>query len=229
MKKSAAKNPPKWIKLTVFLSLQVENYKKVVWDAVQSFEHEFNVRHLYFARYTDLETSRVEISAHTGAEFRNIIEFAEKIPGVIRVSVAYRDSGSLAHAFAYQAVKKIAPFEKDLPEDNDFADVLHWMCNMRGMDYIREARLYSYRALVELHKLALESEKNLKAMRDFNAKARTTQIADDLVERLNLAGKRPKVDKTHGPAPRPKRKKSAPSAARKVFAGRVRKLYAPAR
>lgn len=229
MKKSAATNPPKWIKLTLFLDLQLENYKKVVWENVQKFEAEFNIKHLYFARYTTLESSKVEISALTGVEFRRIVEFAEKLPGVVRTIVEYRDSGSVAHAYAYQAVKRISPFEKDLPEDHDFADVLHWMCNMRGMDYMREARLYAYRSLVELHKVSLESEQNIQAMRAFNAKAKTTQTANDLVERLNLVGRRPKGDKTLGPAPRPKRKPPFRDAVRRVYGARAKKFSGSAR
>lgn len=196
-----------------------------MWHLVKRFEDQFKIKHLYFARYTTLESSKVEISALTGAEFKDIIKLTEQIPGVIRTVIEYRDSGSIAHAYAYQAVKRIDPFEKDLPEDNDFADVLHWMCNMRGMDYMREARLYAYRSLVELHKVSLESEKNIQAMRKFNADAKTKQIANDLVERLNLAGKGPKADKTARPAPRPKRKPPFRAAVRRVYGARAKKSF----
>lgn len=229
MKKSAAPNVKQWIKVILHLRLDLEKYKEIVRRYIIEFEDNFKIKHLYYARYTGLESSTVEISALTPADWKAIREFFEKQAGITHVEVLERDSGSLAHAYAYQAVKRIKPYEPDLADDNDFADVIHWMANMRGMDYIREARLYSYRALVELHKLAVESEKNLQAMRNFNHRARTTQVASDLIERLNLSGKRPKVDKAVGPAPKPTRKLLVRVASDKVPAVRRKKSSGSAR
>lgn len=224
MKKSATPSVEKWIKVIVHLELDLEKYKELVRQHVVEFEDKFEIDHLYYARYTDLQSSTVEISAFTSADWKAIREFFKKREGITHTEIVLRDSGSLAHAYAYQAVKYIKPFEADIPEDHDLADVLHWMCNMRGMDYIREARLYSYRAVVELHKLAIESEKNHQALRNINARARGLQIASDLVDRLNLAGKRPKVDRTLDSAPRPTHKPPGRAASHKSGVAPRKKL-----
>jgi hypothetical protein len=218
MKKSATPARITWIKIIIHLKIDLEGYKEIVRKLVANFEVAFKVKHLYYARYTGLESSTVEVSALTGADWNEIKKFFKRpgaflTGGVVKVEVMDRGVGSLAHAYAYQAVSRIKPFDKDLADDNDFADVMHWMCNMRGMDYVREARLYAYRALVLLHQNALESEKNIQAMRKFNAKARTTLIAEELAERLNLLGMARGRAKPgpHDPPPQPRRSGHAAS------------------
>lgn len=173
----------------------------------------FKIKHLYYARYTNLENSTVEISALTGADWAVIKRFFKQ-PGIVKVVIEDRGTGSLAHAYAYQAVKRIKHYEKDLADDNDFADVAHWMCNMRGMDYLREARFCAYRALCLTHQVALESEKNTAIMRKFNAKVRNHEVAESLVERLNLLGGKGRASakpSPHDPPPRPQRSGRAAS------------------
>ena len=187
MKKTQA-NSRRWIKITVHLRFDLPDYKQVVCNLVSHFESEFKVKHLYYARYTNLASNTVEISAFTGADWDGIKKFFKRTDGVLKVQIEDRGSGSLAHAYAYQAVKHIKIYKEDLAEDDAFLDVLHWFCNMRGLDYVREARAYTFAALRILHKTALESEQQFKVMRDFNLKARSRQVAEDLVTRLNLLG-----------------------------------------
>ena len=185
------------------------------------FEDNFRVKHLYYARYTSLESSAVEISAFTEANWRAVEKFFLKNKGVLKVDIIDRSSGSLAHAYAYQAVKRIKPYEEDLAQDDAFLDVLHWFCNMRGLDYVREARAYTYASLRILHQTALETEKNFDAMRQFNADAKSRHLATSLIERLNLLGaKKPGKVRISAKAavggPQPPQKRSGRAAARKV-------------
>lgn len=220
----AASDPPQvaparevWVKITVHLALIIKNYQKFVPSLVARFETAFRVKHLYYARYTTLKSSTIEISALTSANWRSIEVWFLAVRGIYHVNIVDRTTGSLAHAYMYQAIKRLPAFDKDLPEDDALLDVLHWGMNQRGMDYIREARAYTLASLRILHKMALESASNLEAMRQFNREASKHSIAQSLVERLNLLGRKAgrgrKTAKAaaNGPAPTPP--KSAPAGA----------------
>lgn len=212
------KQSARWIKITVFLTL--DNHAGLVRGLVPRFESEFSVKHLYYARYTTLETSTFEVSALTAADWNDIKRFFKRTGGVIKVKVEDRGSGSIAHAYMYQAVKNLPVFEKDLAEDDAFLDLIHWASNQRGMDYVREARAYTYASLRILHKTALESSQNIASMRQFNASVKTHDVAASLVERLNLlgakAGKAQKKVKVASDDPGPPPKRSGRVASRKA-------------
>jgi hypothetical protein len=218
MKKSL---PGKWIKIIVQLKQTVDNYRAVTRKIVEDFERGFKVKQLYYARYVDLESIRFEISALTDIDWETLRVFFRLYSEVLKVEVVDRGEGSLAHAYAYQAVKCLPDFDRDAPDDDALGDVVHWMCNMRGLDYIREARFYSYGALNIAHRTAIESEKNLNTLRTFNVKARMARTAEELSSRLSLAADAfPRVKaksnqapgKTTGPGAAARRKR--PSSAR---------------
>lgn len=215
------KGPPYlWLKITLHLPLNLENYKQITRDLVARFEATFHVKHLYYARYTSLESSTVEVSALTNADWKFIEKFFVQNKSVLKVEIVDRSTGSVAHAHAYQAVKRIKPFASDLAEDHDFLDVIHWMCNQRGLDYVREARLYIYAALRIVHKTALESSQNFEIMRRFNTSVRSHAVASSLMARLNLLGEKPGKGRSSSKSavngPRPPQKRSGRAAARKV-------------
>jgi len=214
------KGPPYlWIKITLHLPLNLENYKQFVCDLAIRFESVFRVKHMYYARYTDLDSSTVEISAHTDADWGLIKKFMMQTRLVDKVEIVDRTTGSVAHAHGYQVVKRLKPYAEDLAQDDAFLDVLHWQCNMRGLDYVREARLYLYAALRIIHKTALESSQNIASMRRFNSDVTARATVSSLVARLNLlgrkAGKGRKSVKTVSDDPGPPPKRSGRAASRK--------------
>jgi hypothetical protein len=190
-----APRPVQWLKIILHLRLDMVDYKQRIAAIVLQFEREFGVKHLYYARYTTLESSTVEIAAETYVARESIRKFFLAIKDVRAAVVETRDTGSYAHAYAYQAVKRLPPYEKDLAEDDAFLDLIHWTANQRGLDYIREARAYTYATLRILHKTALESSQNIAAMREFNRKSRHLSTMEDIADRLNLLA--PKKDKSH--------------------------------
>lgn len=160
------KSKERWLKIVVSTEPRA-NSGPLVAATVRALESRIRPKHLYYARYSSYTDagamdSKYEVSLLTAVHERKIKDFFRKLSTVRKVEIEFRDSGSVAHAMAYQAVKNISPFSKDAADDNDFLDVLHWMCNMRGLDYLREARLYGYGATRILHLKALE----LDALRD---------------------------------------------------------------
>lgn len=189
---------------------------------VESFETKFRIEHLYYAHYSTLEASSIEVSAATKATDADICQFFKRTKGVTRVKVEFRGTGSLAHAYAYQAVKRIVPYAKDLADDIEFLDVIHWMCNQRGLDYLREARLYQFGALRLVHQQALEQDKALRIMRELVPEVEkvTKRLTNE--DRIKAATETAlalaKVDESH--ARLSKLKRSLNVASRKVVVGR---------
>src|SRR5690349_6033520 len=54
-----------WFKVIIRLQLNLENYKDLVKGVALLFERVCDAQHLYYARYTTLDKSTVEISALT--------------------------------------------------------------------------------------------------------------------------------------------------------------------
>lgn len=198
----------KWLKITAWVN-NSQDRKEAIRKMVRCFESDFRVRHLYYARYCTLEESRFELSAFTEITDSVIKRFFKRFKEVTRVEIIERGTGSLAHAYGYQAVKNLDAFVTDQANDDQFLDLLHWMANMRGLDYLREARLFSYRALCLTHQVAIESDKNVEIVREFGKKFRHVTAARALATRLNLAGKGREWDKASTRAAQSKPKLSA--------------------
>lgn len=227
-----AKSPNEtWIKVIIRLQLDLEHYKDTARAVVLLFECACDTRHMYYARYTSLDSSTIEISALTGVSSTCITRFLLQVKGVENVDVQDRGTGSLAHAHAFQAVKHLEPFNQDLAEDNAFLDVLHWMCNQRGLDYLREARLFAFRTLCLTHSTAIESTRNMETMRKFNAKTRLAQAVDGLAERLKLNGGKVQARDNQAAsklARKLKPKRSAGAVEHKASSSRGRRSAGPA-
>lgn len=150
----------RWVKITCQLAptLNEQGRKAIARGWTESFEIKFHVEHLYYARYTDLHSARFEVSAMVAATDGQIEKYFKTASGIKKVKIELRGTGSLAHAYAYQAVKHMKSFDADAPTDDDMLDVMHWMCNQRGLDYAREARLFSYRSSCLAHALALNQD-----------------------------------------------------------------------
>jgi len=79
---------------------------------------------------------------------------------------------------AYEAVKRmkepsLEP-ENDSPsKDTEFLDVVHWMANMRGLNYIREIRYYAYAATVFADHMVKINEKAKGQIAELSAIARS--------------------------------------------------------
>lgn len=145
---SRAKAKPVWLKIILTTEWKMNALAPVA-AAVEKFEKRYKVPHLYFARYTDAERSTYEVSALVHADKRSIHKFFMATEGILRVKIEHRGTGSLAHAFAYQAVKHlrhavIATTASAKEDQDQLLDVLHWMCNMSGYSYLAEAALYNH-------------------------------------------------------------------------------------
>jgi len=185
----------RWVKIICNLSpkLNEQGRRAIAKGWTESFEIKFHVEHLYYARYTDLTASRFEISAQATATDKQIEKYFKSASGISKVKIELRGTGSLAHAYAYQAVKHMKAFDVDAPNDSDFLDVVHWMCNQRGLDYAREARLFTYRSLDLLHSIA-HSQDNmqriaarlqpdiLRVAKELGAEDQARRIAEAMVE-----------------------------------------------
>lgn len=153
----------RWVKIICHFSpkLNEQGRRTIAKGWTESFEIKFHVEHLYYARYSDLTAARFEVSAQVAATDKQIEKYFNTAAGISKVKIELRGTGSLAHAYAYQAVKHMKAFDVDAPNDNDFLDVVHWMCNQRGLDYAREARLMAYRAFEVIHGVA-NSQDNMQ-------------------------------------------------------------------
>lgn len=205
----AAAPQRQWIKILVQVNPAYASLEDLCWKWTRALEDEFDIPQLYFARYTGTGECRFEVSANTTATLAELNKFTAWFEGkpmgkwkaIRKIEVQPRGTGSAAHAFAYQAVKRLKPVDVEMegPNDNEFIDLLHWMCNMRGMDYIREIRYYGFAAMVFADLLVRKSEEELRRLNKPTAKGKARASA----RRSN-----------HG-RPRPPAK-SAPAAARKA-------------
>lgn len=205
--KIAGESGTKWLKIIVVLKNEAPS-REIAWEWVQKFEHEFGVKYLYFARYQDLLKSSFEVSADTSASEDRIKRFFRRCRDVTGVKVENRGTGSMAHAIAYQAMKHIKPMEEEGVGDREFLDVIHWMNNMRGHDYMREIRFYNWAALSFSDMLVRNNE--------------TMRRNSQFLAVVTGEGKAPAKASAKSRAPGSKPGKSAPSASRKAPASRRR-------
>ncbi len=194
MKKPKAKT---WYKVSVFIEPRL-NLAKIGLELVCDFETRFSIKQLYFSRYVDNIKNSMEISCATEATPRQIKAYWNSKHYVLAVTVENRGSGSLAHAYAYQAVKLMPVFEnKDDHEGwSQFLDVIHWMCNMNGYDYYREIRFYAFGAYSFSNQITRSHDEAMAKIRGDKAPAASAAKA--------AAGGR-----------QSKRPRSAPAASRK--------------
>lgn len=151
---------PKWLKVTVYFQPDLDLAREGL-AIVNCFEMCFGIKNLYFSRYVDLVKNSIEISCLTDTKYKAIKAYFKSRRAVLAVAVEDRGSGSMAHVFAYQAVKRLAYHEKDDNAGwNEFLDVVHWMSNMNGYDYCREIRFYGYAAFCFANQLTAQSEAN---------------------------------------------------------------------
>jgi hypothetical protein len=145
-----------WLKIGVMVKPGAD-LKCLAWKFAEKFEEKFRVPALYFARYTDALSSRLEISALVVDDPKRIKRFFRKYEDVIGVKIENRDPGSFSHACAYQAVKRLMVGNDDA-RGTALRDVFHWMSNMVGCDYLQEIRFYNWAAWCVSDMLVKQSE-----------------------------------------------------------------------
>lgn len=101
--------------------------------------------HVYFARYTGALESRLDVYflAPSRVPIKETITSKRGEFGWIKIVGPEVVEGSLAHAAGWETVVRCyACFSSMPPEQrrSQFIDVLHWMQNMMGFDYVDEAR-----------------------------------------------------------------------------------------
>lgn len=172
----SGKPPPGycWLKIVAYIRparrVVGPEFSRYVASRVLAFEQRFGPLHLYYAIYVEPNSSRFEISAcvqmpqskRKQTVLRKVADFFMG-PEVYRTTVDDRTTGSLAHAYMYQAVKHVPEqvLNVDVANDSAFLDLLHWGCNMHGLDYLREIRLYSYASLRFADMLAKSNDEAL--------------------------------------------------------------------
>jgi hypothetical protein len=172
---------------------------------VEEFETQFKVPAIYYARYVNQDSYKIEVSAFVADDPKAIKKWWRKHKAVVGVTIENRDPGSNAHACAYQVVKRLPERVGDFADDKEMMDVVHWMCNMRGYDYMREIRFYAYAAVVFSDMLAKQNDRAL----------------ENLIARGK--GKAPVSAQPGKVSPGSKPAKSSRAAARKVPARRPKK------
>jgi hypothetical protein len=189
----------RWIKIIVALKLGMPGVSVAQTLAVK-FKKVFHVEHLYFARYENELSSTFEISALTGADWPKIKRWFKAHTPVAGIKIELRGTGSMAHALAFEAVMTLPPEDPKKAADDPLHDVIHWMCNMRGLDYMREVRFYGRAIVYFSDMLATKGSEAMMALRK-------RQLND-------LAQCRKRSD-SPGSSAAPKTPKSVPSGARK--------------
>lgn len=156
---------PIWIKITVSFTNGVD-LTYVAPPLIKAFGEKFKVEHMYFCRYVNLTGNTFELSALTDATTTAIRKFF-RCQSVTSIKIENRGSGSLAHALAYRVVSGLDQFNVDEAEGwNRFLDVVHWMCNMRGYDYVREIRFYNYAAYCFANQVIKNNDPTTAALRN---------------------------------------------------------------
>ncbi len=186
-----------WLKVTIMFQPDFDLACSGL-DVAHSFEAKFKIQNMYFSRYVTNVKNSLEISCQTTANPKSIRRWFHAKSYVLGLAIENRGSGSMAHAHAYRAISALPLAPKDTEESwNPLLDLIHWMNNMRGYDYLREIRFYGYAAFCFANQVARQND-------EFQAK---------------LAGKAPagKAAKSvSNGAPQSKPAGSSRAAARKV-------------
>ena len=101
--------------------------------------------HVYYARYTGALESRLDVYflAPSTIPTKQVMKTKTGDFGWTKIVGPEVVEGSLAHASGFETVIRcFASFSNMPPEQrrSQFIDVLHWMQNMMGFDYVDEAR-----------------------------------------------------------------------------------------
>lgn len=154
-----------WIKIIVALRLDVNAVAAAPALALK-FKNLFHVEHLYFARYETEQTSTFEVSAAvSNVSIAKIKRWFRNQKDVAGVAIENRGTGSMAHAMAYKAVMMLPPVEPGKP-DSQLMDVVHWMANQRGLNYIKEIAFYGHATSAIAQHLASAGDKAIKQYRE---------------------------------------------------------------
>jgi hypothetical protein len=102
---------------------------------------------LYYARYTGALESRLDIYFATTKPVppKETLRLPKKLVRWTKVVGPTPCAGSAAHGWAFDAVLRISAALSAMPAEqmrNQFIDVIHWMHNMFGIDYVDEARCH---------------------------------------------------------------------------------------
>lgn len=147
-----------WIKITAMFEPGFDLAVRGLAE-VRAFEAHFRIQHLYFSRYVTTLKNSIEISCQTNANPKSIRRWFNNKSYVLAIAIENRGTGSLAHAHGYRLICALPPSDKDGEVSwNDMLDVFHWMCNMRGYDYLREIRFYSYAAFCFSNQVAKQND-----------------------------------------------------------------------
>lgn len=101
--------------------------------------------HVYYARYTGALESRLDIYflAPSTMPVKQALITQKREYGWTKIVGPEIVQGSLAHASGFETVVRCAALFSEMPPEQrrfQFIDVLHWMQNMMGFDYVDEAR-----------------------------------------------------------------------------------------
>jgi hypothetical protein len=147
-----------WLKVTVAFEPSF-NLAYSGLDVAQCFEAKFKIQNMYFSRYVTTLKNSLEISCQTAANVKAIRRWFQAKNYVLGLTIENRGSGSMAHAHAYRAISAMALADRDKEDSWDpMLDVIHWMCNMRGYDYLREIRFYGYGAFCFANQVAHQND-----------------------------------------------------------------------
>lgn len=136
--------------------------------------------HVYFARYTGALESRLDVYFLTAKPMpiRQTLQCKRKQMRWTRIDGPVPCSGSFAHAAGCEAVLVATALMKDMPlqqRREQFIDVVHWMYNMFGIDYVDEARcnLFSIDRILSVFENSIKlGNKITKAQRRASKSAR---------------------------------------------------------
>lgn len=166
---AADQSSTRWWKLVVHYSKPSECNSMALATAIRLRDTYPGV---YFARYTSATYCRAEFTVQCftdvtpGRQAKQVAQVIEKfalsnlsICALPKIDEAVSHNGSEAHAKAFDVVFLLAKHfclcpDKDSDDEALFyspseinaalADVVHWMHNMLGVDYVAEARQYLY-------------------------------------------------------------------------------------
>jgi hypothetical protein len=150
----------KWQKINVWLKFSTADIHATATKIANDFCAQLYPQHMYFATYATTAFIRVEISALFFSRRNDLTKFFKKFSEVKNFNVQPRGTGSLAHARAYQMVRALEPVDGDW--DKQLADVIHWIFNMRGYNYMRELLFYNQAGVALAHHLATEGDEYMK-------------------------------------------------------------------
>lgn len=106
-------------------------------------ERACKAQHLYFCRYSGVSSEHgvfawTEIKMQTAASDKKIGFVRGPAEAILWREITPCDPCSLAHSFAFQAMKHIGDCRDDRDNRTTLLDVWHWMANMGRLTYSQE-------------------------------------------------------------------------------------------